>query len=50
MEDNDLVFVQNVPQADSDAAAEVFEDFEELKDATEAKPEEVQVLKILIIL
>ena len=43
MDDSDLVFVPNVSQADGDTAAEVFEDFEDVKDAAEAKPDEIQV-------
>ena len=44
MDDNDLVFVPSSCQSDGDGSAiEVFEDFVDLKDATEAKPEEAQV-------
>ena len=44
MDDNDLVFVPGgSSQVDGDGAAEVFEDFVDLKEASEVKPEDIQV-------
>ena len=48
MDDNDLVFVPSACHSDGDGTAtEVFEDFVDLKDATEAKPDEAQVTYLL---
>ncbi len=45
MDDSDLVFVPSVSHSsDGEGAVEVFEDFEDLKEAAEVKPEEFQVI------
>ncbi len=45
MDDSDLVFVPSVSHSsDGEGADEVYEDFEDLKEAVEVKPEEFQVI------
>ncbi len=45
MDDSDLVFVPSVSHSsDGEGAVEVFEDFEDLKEAVEVKPEDFQVI------